>query len=90
MNNKEFIAALSQTAGLTAKETQGYVNAFLDDISDTLYDNTSFNVTGFGSLEVKKKMERITVNPQTKRRKLLPPKLSLAFKPSVTLKDKVK
>ena len=44
----------------------------------------------FGTFEVKKKMERISVNPVTKQRFLVPPKLVLGFKPSVSLKDKFK
>jgi len=39
---------------------------------------------------VKKKMERVVVNPATKQRKLIPPKLVLAFKPSTVLKEKMK
>ncbi|EXY65380.1 HU family DNA-binding protein, partial [Bacteroides fragilis] len=45
---------------------------------------------GFGTFEVKKKAERIVINPVTKLRLLVPPKLVLAFKPSPILKDKFK
>ena len=40
--------------------------------------------------EVKKKAERITINPTTKLRMLVPPKLVLTYRPSTTLKDKFK
>ena len=33
-------------------------------------------------------MERIVVNPNTKQRMLVPPKLVMSFKPSNLLKDK--
>lgn len=90
MNNKDFINALSVRLGMTAKNVQGIVNGFVKDFSDKLDDNTSFAIQGFGVFEVKKKMERVVVNPATKKRKLIPPKLALSFKPSAILKDKVK
>ena len=47
-------------------------------------------VQGFGSFEVKKKAERISINPASKQRMLVPPKLVLSYRPSNTLKDKFK
>ena len=47
-------------------------------------------VQGFGSFEGKKKAERISINPASKQRMLVPPKLVLSYKPSNTLKDKFK
>ena len=44
----------------------------------------------FGTFEVKKKLERISINPATQQRMLIPPKLVLTYKPSVTLKEKFK
>ena len=48
------------------------------------------HLEGFGSFEVKKKAERISINPASKQRMLVPPKLVLSYKPSNTLKDKFK
>lgn len=90
MNNKDFISAVAARASLTAKTTQKLANLFATSIADKLDDDTSLNITGFGSFEVKKKMERVVVNPSTKQRKLIPPKLVLAFKPSAVLKEKMK
>ena len=47
-------------------------------------------VQGFGSFEEKKKAERISINPASKQRMLVPPKLVLSYRPSNTLKDKFK
>lgn len=35
-------------------------------------------------------MERVIVNPVTKQRMLVPPKLVLGFRPSAGIKDKLK
>ena len=90
MNNKDFISALAARTSLTTKETQKLATALISGMADTLDSDTSFSVQGFGTFEVKKKMERIVVNPNTRQRKLIPPKLVLAFKPSVVLKEKIK
>lgn len=90
MNNKDFINALSARTELPAKNVQKITNSFVNEIAERLDDETSLSIQGFGSFEVKKKMERIVVNPTTKQRKLVPPKLVLAFKPSTIIKDKLK
>lgn len=65
-------------------------SAFVGSIAEKLDDDTQLAVQGFGTFEVKKKMERVVVNPASKQRKLIPPKLVLAFKPSAVLKEKMK
>lgn len=90
MNNKDFINALASRADLSAKATQQLTNALIAGLADKLNDETSLTVQGFGAFEVKKKLERIAVNPATQQRKLVPPRLVLAFKPSNVIKDKLK
>lgn len=89
MNNKDFINALAARTGMPSKNVQKITSALIDDIANRLDDETQFAVQGFGTFEVKKKLERIVVNPATKQRKLTPPKLVLAFKPSAVLKEKM-
>lgn len=90
MNNKDFISAIAARTSLTTKATQKLATLFATGIADKLDDDTSLTILGFGTFEVKKKMERVVVNPATKQRKLIPPKLVLAFKPSAILKEKMK
>lgn len=59
-------------------------------MTQELQDGNTIAIQGFGSFEVKKKLERVSVNPVTQQRLLIPPKLVLSFKPSITLKDKFK
>ena len=90
MNNKDFISALASRTSLTTKETQKLATALISGMADTLDSETSFSVQGFGTFEVKKKMERIIVNPNTKQRMLVPPKLVLGFRPASQFKDELK
>jgi DNA-binding protein HU-beta len=88
MNNKEFTAELSERTGYTIKDTTELVQSLLAEMTEELENGNVLSIQGFGSFEVKKKTERIFVNPTTKQRLLYPPKLALSFKPSSTLKDK--
>lgn len=90
MNNKEFTSELSQRLGYSMKDTAELMASLMTGLSRSLEDGNSVIIQNFGTFEVKKKAERITVNPTTKIRMLVPPKLVLTFKPSTFLKEKFK
>lgn len=90
MNNKEFTSELSRRLGYTAKDTSELIASLLSDMSRQLEEGNAITVQGFGTFEVKKKAERISMKPTTKQRLLVPPKLVLTFRPSTYLKDKFK
>lgn len=89
MNNKDFINALALQLDMPTKEAQKLTDAMTEAMAERLDTETSLTIQGFGVFEVKKKIERIVVNPATKQRKLVPPKLVLAFKPAKMLKEKL-
>lgn len=90
MNNKEFIADLATRLDEKAKEAQRLASIFFTVFAESLEEGDSLSLQGFGTFEVKKKLERIVTNPTNKQRMLVPPKLALSFKPSNILKDKIK
>ena len=90
MNNKELITTLSKATGKKNTETTEWINKLSTIIGNTLAEGKSISVQGFGTFEVKKKEERISVNPVTKKHYLIPPKLTPIFKPSVTFKNQIK
>lgn len=90
MNNKEFIAELAQRTGMKPDEAQSMMNTLLSTMGDSFQEGNSLVLPGFGTFEVKKKMERVMVSPQTGQRLLIPPKLALAFKPIPSWKEKIK
>ena len=87
MNNKEFISELARKLGYTNKDTAQYVSSVISVMTQELQDGKTVAIQGFGTFEVKKKMERVSVNPTTGKRYLIPPKLVLAFKQSNVLKE---
>ena len=66
------------------------LSSLLSIMTQELQDGNSVAIQGFGTFEVKKKMERVSVNPVTQQRLLIPPKLVLTYKPSIALKEKFK
>lgn len=90
MNNREFIAELSAGMGISTKDTQKMVNDFIEELSVMFDNSTDVAIHGFGTFELKKRNERIIMNPATGKKMLVPPKLSLGFKLSSTFKNKMK
>ena len=90
MNSKEFVGELSRRLGYTNKDAAQLVASVVSILTAELQDGKTASLQGFGTFEVKKKMERIVVNPVTSQRMLVPPKLTLGFRPSQVLKDKLK
>ena len=89
MNNKEFIAELSRRLGYTVKDTSSLMVALVAEMTEELEDENVIAIQNIGSFEVRKKQERVVVNPATQQRMLVPPKLVINFKPSTSFKDRM-
>ena len=90
MNNKEFISELSRRFVYTNKDTTQLVSSVINIMTQQLQDGNTVAIQGFGTFEVRKKLERISINPATQQRMLIPPKLVLTYKPSAILIEKFK
>ena len=87
MNKSELIAAVSQSAGLTKKDTERALNAALDAITASLRNGEKVQLSGFGTFEVKDREARIGRNPHTKEAIDIPATCVPVFKASKALKD---
>lgn len=76
--------------GYTLKDTSELISSLLAAMTQQLEEGNVIAIQGFGTFEVRKKAERISVSPTSKQRMLVPPKLVLTYKPSVSLKEKFK
>lgn len=90
MNNRSFIAEVAKRTGLDSDDAQMLTYTLVDVMNECFQKGDMVSFNNFGSFEVKKRMERIMVSPNTKKRMLVPPKLVLSFKPSATIKEKIK
>ena len=87
MNRTELITEMSQKTGITKKDTEASLVAFMDVVMETLAKNERIGLVGFGTFEVSERAEREGINPQTKERILLPSSKSPKFKASKAFKD---
>ncbi len=90
MTNQELIAALAKRLSWTQRQTSEVLEATVSIINSNLEENNSVNIQGFGLFETKKKAERISINPVSKQRFLVPPKITLSFRPGQTIKENLK
>ncbi|MDD6952701.1 MAG: HU family DNA-binding protein [Prevotella sp.] len=90
MNNKELINELAEESGYTKEDSQRLVKSLIDTMSEDFEKGENVTISGFGTFEVKKRMERVLVNPTTGKKMLVPPKLVLGFKPSNSIKEQLK
>ncbi len=90
MNHKELQVELARRLGITQKAVAPLLEATASVVVDTLQENTSLSLSGLGVLEVRKKQDRVLVNPVSKQKMVIPPKLALTFKVSSSFKNKLK
>ena len=86
MDAKTFISELSERLGRDADDISAVVTA----LGRTVAGCDMVSMPGFGTFEPKKRMEREAVHPSTGKRILIPPKLTMVFKPSTLLKQKIR
>ena len=90
MNNRDFIAELARRSGYTQVDTQKMVTCIVEEMGEHFESGAIVQINNFGTFEVKKRWERIIVNPSTQQRMLVPPKLVLNFKPAAAIKEELK
>lgn len=90
MKNKELVVELCNRLGWTLQDVTEMLSALSSVVGSKLVDNDMVYMQGFGQFEVKKKAERISVNPTNGKRYLVPPKLVPVFRPGNTIKTKLK
>jgi len=89
MNNKEFITEMASNLGISNDQCQKMVYEFTDTMINALEMGNEVVIAGLGCFEIKKKKERLMVNPSTGKKMLVPPKLTISFKMSNTFKNKI-
>lgn len=90
MDYKTFIDILGKRINADKEETAEMVSALSLVITDCVLEGDTVTFPGFGSFEPRKRNERVSVHPASGKRMLIPPKITLSFKPSNLLKQKVR
>ncbi len=66
MNKSELIAAIAEKAGLSKKDSEKALNAFIDSVVDVLKEGDKVTLIGFGTFEARERSARTGLNPRTK------------------------
>ncbi len=90
MDHKTFLDSLSQRVNAGKEETSEMVASLCQVLTEAALEGDSVTFPGFGSFEPRKRIERIALHPSTGKRMLIPPKITLSFRPSTLLKQKVR
>lgn len=90
MKHKELVDNMATGLNLPAHEVSSLLDDTVSILNQLMADGKTIGIQSFGSFEVKKKEERLSVHPVTKTKTLVPPKLAVAFKQSNLFKSKLK
>lgn len=89
MNKSELIAAISEKSGLSKKDSDLALGAFMAAVTEALHNGDKVSIMGFGSFETKKREARMGRNPSTGEQISLPASVAPVFKAGKQLKDAV-
>lgn len=90
MDTKSLIERISERTGRTTADAKSLLKSFGGLITEEVGQGDIISLPGFGTFEPKMREERVAVHPSTGKRILVPPKLSMIFKPSALLRQKVR
>ncbi len=91
MNKAELSQVIAEKVGVTKKEAEAMIEAYVDIVTSTLVANGEVNIAGFGAFSSKTRAGRVGVNPQNPTQKIqIPPVRVPKFKAGKGLKDALK
>ena len=89
MTKAELVTSIAEKTGLTKKDSEKALAAFVDSVTETLANGESIQLVGFGTFEVRERAAREGRNPRTKETITIPATKVPAFKAGRALKDAV-
>lgn len=89
MNKTELVDSIAKKTGLTKKDSEAALNAFVESVTESLKKDDKVQLIGFGSFEVRKRAARKGRNPQTKEEIKIPASKAPVFKAGKALKTSV-
>lgn len=87
MNKSELIAAISAKSGLTKKDADKALSAFMYVVTEQLKAGDKVQLIGFGTFEVRERAARTGRNPQTKEPIKIPATKVPVFKAGKSFKE---
>ena len=90
MNKTELVAAIVEKAGISKKDAEKAIAAFVDVVTDALKKDDKVQLIGFGTFETHKTSAREGINPRTGEKIKIAASKRPVFKAGAALKNAVK
>ena len=88
MNKAELVSKMAEKSGLTKKEAEAALNAFMSSVQDALVNNEKVQLVGFGTFETRERAARQGRNPRDPEQVIdRPASKAPVFKAGKGLKD---
>ena len=89
MNKSQLIAAVAEKSGLTRKDAEKAMGAFVEVVTEALKANDKVQVMGFGTFEVRERAEHQGINPATMQTITVAASRKPVFRAGKALKDSI-
>jgi DNA-binding protein HU-beta len=90
VNKAELVSKIAEKSGLTKKESEAALNAFMASVQEALVNNDKVQLVGFGTFETRERAARQGRNPRDPQQVIdIPASKAPVFKAGKGLKDVV-
>jgi DNA-binding protein HU-beta len=87
VNKSELITSMAEKSGLTKKESEVALKAFIESVEEALEKGEKVQLVGFGTFETRERAARMGRNPRTKEEIEIPASKAPVFKAGKEFKD---
>ena len=87
MNKVTLVAKIAEKSGLSKKQAELALGAFIDSVTEALKEGDKVQLVGFGTFEVKERAARTGRNPSTGATIEIPASKTPTFKAGKGLRD---
>lgn len=87
MKKAELVASVAAKTGMTKKDSEKAVTAFVESVKEELAQKGKVQIMGFGTFETRERKARVGVNMQTKEPMDIPASTAAVFRAGKSLKD---
>ncbi len=88
MNKAELVTSMAEKSGLTKKDAEAALNAFMKSVEESLMNGEKVQLVGFGTFDVRERKARQGRNPRNPEQVIeIPASKAPVFKAGKALKD---
>lgn len=89
MKKDELLSLVSKRAGVTKKDADAVISAYLEVAAEDMAAGNKFALAGIGTLSIKERAERTVRNPRTGEAKTAPACNVVKFTAAKSIKEKI-